>query len=177
MTQLQKEMDADRFAVLYDRYSARVFQKCVGMSRDRDLAKDLTHDIFLKVFLNLSKFDHRSKFGTWVYSITYNYCLDALRKSQRNREEDIDERMHESQAENDGSEAALLGLRAERLDQVLKELDPADRAVLLMKYEDELPVTDMQAALGVGESAVKMRLLRARERALAKYDQLYPEER
>ena len=47
---LQKEMDTERFAVLYDRYSSKVFQKCVGMTRDRDLAKDLTHDIFLKVF-------------------------------------------------------------------------------------------------------------------------------
>jgi RNA polymerase sigma factor (sigma-70 family) len=176
VAQLQKEMDAERFAILYDRYSTKVFQKCVGMARDRDLAKDLTHDIFLKVFVNLSKFDHRSKFGTWVYSITYNYCLDTLRKNRRYREEDIDEQTQDSRIDADGSEAALLGLRAERLDLVLNEMDPADRAVLLMKYEDELPVTDMQAALGLGESAVKMRLMRARERALAKYHELYPEE-
>ncbi|MBK7083852.1 MAG: RNA polymerase sigma factor [Flavobacteriales bacterium] len=110
------------------------------------------------------------------YSITYNYCLDALRKNQRHQEQDIDERMPESLPLNDESEAALLGLRAERLDQVLSQIDPADRAILLMKYEDELPVADMQAALGVGESAVKMRLLRARERAIAKYRQLYPGE-
>ncbi|MBP7513593.1 MAG: RNA polymerase sigma factor [Flavobacteriales bacterium] len=174
---LQKEMDAERFAVLYDRYSTKVFQKCVGMSRDRDLAKDLTHDIFLKIFINLSKFDHRSKFGTWVYSITYNYCLDNLRKSKRHREEDIDERTQEGIPTDEASEAQLLGLRAERLDQVLTVIDPTDRAILLMKYEDELPVVDMQDALGIGESAVKMRLLRARERAIAKYRELYPEER
>lgn len=173
---LQKDMDTERFAVLYDRYSTRVYQKCVGMTRDRDLAKDLTHDIFLKVFINLSKFDHRSKFGTWVYSITYNYCLDTLRKNQRHREEDIDERTQEGTPMDGSSEAALLGLRAERLDHVLTELDPTDRAVLLMKYEDELPITDMMAALGIGESAVKMRLLRARERAIAKYRELYPDE-
>lgn len=173
---LQKQMDADRFAVLYDRYAAKVFQKCVGMTRDRDLAKDLTHDIFLKVFVNLSKFDHRSKFGTWVYSITYNYCLDTLRKGQSNREEDIDERTQEGLGDDAGKEAMLLGLRAERLEAVLMRIDPADRAILLMKYEDDLPVTDMQAALGIGESAVKMRLLRARERAIARYRELYPDE-
>lgn len=173
---LQKEMDTQRFAVLYDRYSAKVFQKCTGMTRDRDLAKDLTHDIFLKVFINLPKFDHRSKFGTWVYSITYNYCLDTLRKGQRNREEDIDERTQEGLGDDAGKEAMLLGLRAERLEAVLMRIDPADRAILLMKYEDDLPVTDMQAALGIGESAVKMRLLRARERAIARYRELYPDE-
>jgi RNA polymerase sigma factor (sigma-70 family) len=173
---LQQEMDADRFAVLYDRYSAKVFQKCVGMTRDRDLAKDLTHDIFVKVFLNLSKFDHRSKFGTWVYSITYNYCLDVLRKNKRMREEEIDERTEEGTADDDSSEALLLGIRAERLDHVIKEIDAADRAMLLMKYEDDLSVQEMQETLGLGESAVKMRLMRARERAMAKYTELYPEE-
>ena len=173
---LQKQMDADRFAVLYDRYAAKVFQKCVGMTRDRDLAKDLTHDIFLKVFVNLSKFDHRSKFGTWVYSITYNYCLDHLRKVQRHREDDIDERTGGGEDPEDQSEAALLGLRAERLDRVLQEIDPGDRAILLMKYDDELAITDIQQAFELSESAVKMRLMRARERALAKYRSLYPEE-
>ncbi len=173
---LQKEMDTQRFAVLYDRYSAKVFQKCTGMTRDRDLAKDLTHDIFLKVFINLPKFDHRSKFGTWVYSITYNYCLDTLRKSQRHREDDIDDHTLGTPAVDDVSEAALLGLRAERLDKVLQEIDPADRALLLMKYDDELAVSEIQDAFGLSESAVKMRLLRARERALMKYRSLFPEE-
>lgn len=173
---LQKNMEAERFAVLYDRYSTKVFQKCVGMTRDRDLAKDLTHDIFLKIFVNLTKFDHRSKFGTWVYSITYNYCLDNLRRNQRHREEDIDERTQDATAADEGSEALLLGLRAERLDRVLQEIDATDRALLLMKYDDELAITDIQEAMGIGESAVKMRLLRARERALLKYRQLYPED-
>ncbi len=54
-------MDADRFGVLYDRYTAKVYQKCMGMTQDKELAKDLTHDIFLKAFVNLSKFDHRSQ--------------------------------------------------------------------------------------------------------------------
>ena len=173
---LQKEMDTERFAVLYDRYSTKVFQKCVGMTRDRDLAKDLSHDIFVKIFINLSKFDHRSKFGTWVYSITYNYCLDTLRKNKRIREDEIDERTEEGTPLDETNEAQLLGLRAERLDHVLKEIDPLDRALLLMKYEDELSVKDMQDALSLSESAVKMRLLRARDRAMAKYHHLYPEE-
>lgn len=173
--ELQAKMDAERFAVLYDRYSTRVFQKCVGMTRDKHLAKDLTHDIFLKAFIHLSKFDHRSKFGTWLYSITYNYCLDHLRKAKRVREDDIDDRVQEGLPDDDQNEALLLGLRAERLDHVLSVMDATDRAVLLMKYEDELSVKEMMEALNVGESAVKMRLMRARERALSQYAELYPD--
>ncbi len=169
-------MDAARFGVLYDRYSAKVFQKCLGMTRDKDLAHDLTHDIFLKAFVGLVKFDHRSKFGTWLYSITYNYCLDHLRKSQRNRTSDVDEAIDPGGLSEDRYETELLSLRADRLSPVLDAIDPADRAILLMKYQDELSIKDMMEVLVLSESAVKMRVLRARERALAKYHQLYREE-
>lgn len=176
VAELQRAMDADRFGELYDRYTAKVYQKCVGMTRDKDLAHDLTHDIFLKAFVNLSKFDHRSKFGTWLYSITYNYCLDHLRKNQRQRTSDIDEEELEEAGAEDRYEMELLSLRSDRLASVLEALEPSDRALLLMKYQDELSVKEMMEMLGLAESAVKMRVLRARERALAKYHLIYPEE-
>jgi RNA polymerase sigma-70 factor (ECF subfamily) len=166
-------MDADRFGVLYDRYTAKVYQKCVGMTRDQELAKDLTHDIFLKAFVNLSKFDHRSKFGTWLYSITYNYCLDHLRKSQRHRTKDLDDDLVVEDGAEDRYEIELLSLRSDRLASVLEALEPADRAVLLMKYQDDLSVKEISEVLGLGESAVKMRAMRARERALNQYQHLY----
>ena len=174
--ELQRRMDAERFGVLYDRYSSKVFQKCIGMTRDRDLAKDLTHDIFLKVFVNLSKFDHRSKFGTWLYSITYNYCLDHLRKTQNKRKEDIDERVQEGAADEDAYEAELLGLRAERLDEVISKLGADDRALLLMKYQEDLSIKDIMETMALSESAVKMRIMRARGKAMELYVELYPEE-
>jgi RNA polymerase sigma-70 factor (ECF subfamily) len=163
--------------VLYDRYTAKVYQKCVGMTRDKELAHDLTHDIFLKAFVNLSKFDHRSKFGTWLYSITYNYCMDHLRKGQRRRTTELDEeRFEEADVQEDRYEQELLSLRADRLSTVLEALEPGDRATLLMKYQDELSIKEMMEVLGLSESAVKMRAMRARERALAKYHELYREE-
>lgn len=174
--ELQRAMDADRFGVLYDRYSAKVYQKCVGMTRDQELAKDLTHDIFLKAFVNLSKFDHRSKFGTWLYSITYNYCLDHLRKSQRQRTKDLDDDLVVEDGAEDRYEIELLSLRSDRLASVLEALEPADRAVLLMKYQDDLSVKEISEVLGLGESAVKMRAMRARERALIQYKHLYSDE-
>ncbi|MCB0770460.1 MAG: RNA polymerase sigma factor [Flavobacteriales bacterium] len=177
VAELQRAMDADRFGVLYDRYTTKVYQKCVGMTRDKELANDLTHDIFLKAFMNLSKFDHRSKFGTWLYSITYNYCMDHLRKGQRRRTTELDEeRYEEADVQEDRYEQELLSLRADRLTSVLEALEPGDRATLLMKYQDELSVKEMMEVLGVSESAVKMRAMRARERALAMYHELYREE-
>ena len=176
VAELQRSMDADRFGLLYDRYAAKVFQKCVGMTRDKELAKDLSHDIFMKAFLGLAKFDHRAKFGTWLYSITYNYCLDYLRKNQRQRTESAEEDLEAEDLTEDRSEQELLSLRADRLSPVLEAMDPTDRAALLMKYQDELSIKDMMDILGLSESAVKMRVLRARERALAKYHLLFQDE-
>ncbi len=176
VAQLQQAMEAERFAVLYDRYSTKVFQKCVGMTRDRELAQDLTHDIFVKAFVNLSKFDHRSKFGTWLYSITYNYCMDHLRKGQRHRSESLDEEVHDAEHhEEDRYEAELFAIRHDLLEEVLGQLDAADRAILLMKYQEEHSVKEIMEMLDLGESAVKMRIMRARERALEIYRQRIPE--
>ncbi|HQV51529.1 MAG: RNA polymerase sigma factor [Flavobacteriales bacterium] len=177
VAELQHSMDADRFGLLYDRYVTKVYQKCIGMTRDKELAHDLTHDIFLKVFVNLSKFDHRSKFGTWVYSITYNYCLDHLRKAQRQRSTQVDDESMTEDIAEDTYESELLNLRSEHIDEVLAAMDPTDRTMLLMKYQEEHSVKEISELLNIGESAVKMRVLRARERALAKYYELYPEER
>ncbi|MDP4587599.1 MAG: RNA polymerase subunit sigma-70, partial [Flavobacteriales bacterium] len=51
----------DDFGLLYDRYSEKVYHKCISFVKDLDLAQDLAHDVFLKTFLNLSRFNHQSK--------------------------------------------------------------------------------------------------------------------
>lgn len=170
---LQDKMDSVLFGVLYDRYVQKVFHKCLGMTRDKDLAKDLAHDIFLKAFVNMSKFSFRSSFSTWLYSITYNYCLDHLRKGQRMRTQSVDDRFDLVDDNEDLYEKELFKLRSERLDKVLGEIGPEDRGFLLMKYQEELSVKDIMDVMGLSESAVKMRMLRARSRALGKYEELY----
>ena len=176
VVELQRRMDAERFGVLYDRYSTKVFQKCVGMTRNKEIAKDLTHDIFLKAFVNLSKFDHRSKFGTWLYSITYNYCLDHLRRKQRDPVAPDVDFQGITPRDEERNEEQLLGLRADRLEEVLAGIDVTDRAILLFKYQEDMSIKDLTELLEMSESAVKMRLFRARERALAQYKVLYSED-
>ncbi len=173
---VKASLDAELFGLLYDRFAGRVYRKCLSMTRDKSLAHDLTHDIFLKAFLNMSRFDGRSKFGTWLYRITFNYCLDHLRKKQREPvATEVDaEVLHV--VNEDQYEEELMGIRADRLDTVLDALDASDRALLLFKYQEDMSVKELMELLEMSESAVKMRLLRARERALHQYRQLFHEE-
>ncbi len=71
------------FNLLYDRYTNKVYAKCISMLKESELAEDATQEIFVKVILNLSKFSGKSKFSTWLYSVTYNFCIDIIRKGKK----------------------------------------------------------------------------------------------
>ncbi|MCY7329436.1 MAG: RNA polymerase sigma factor, partial [Saprospiraceae bacterium] len=84
ITRYLREQDSMYFTVLYRRYAGKVFAKCISMLADEGQARDATQDIFIKVLLNLARFTELSSFSTWVYSITYNYCIDLIRKKKKN---------------------------------------------------------------------------------------------
>ncbi|TXB52741.1 RNA polymerase sigma factor, partial [Phaeodactylibacter luteus] len=63
------------FSVLYERYMGRIYAKCISILKNEAHAQDATQEIFTKIFLNLARFKEQAKFSTWVYSITYNYCI------------------------------------------------------------------------------------------------------
>lgn len=171
-----EEKDHDQFGLLYDRYADKVYRKCISFAKDSALAQDMAHDVFLKAFVNLAKFNHRSRFSTWLYSLTYNFCVDFVRKAGKVRYENEDELYTIADDEDERNEQKLLSLRAERLGKILDELDPDDKAILLMRYQDDLPVKELEEVLELSASAVKMRTKRARARALEMYHKTYGDE-
>lgn len=167
---IQSNKNADDFGVLYDRFSERVYHKCIALIKDVDTAKDLTHDIFLKVFLGLSKLEHAKAFSTWMYRITYSMCMDHLRGNQKAPTYSDDE-VDLTEQVDDNSEEQLFAMKVEHLTAVLDLLAPEDKAVLLMKYQDDHSIKEMTEILQVSESAVKMRTKRAREKAVEIYNE------
>lgn len=150
---------------LYDRYAKKVFYKCVGMVKDGETAKDLMHDIMIKILTNLHKFKGTADFSFWVRSISYNYCVDYLKKKKRIRTEEMEGKYEELPDHKDEYQAKLIKeARLTQLEQLLQELKPTDKAVLVMRYQDGMSVKKIAAALQIGESAVKMRLKRSRDR-------------
>ena len=129
----------------------------------RDQAQDMVQDVLLKAFTQLSKFKGNSKFSTWLYSITYNYCVEQYRRQSKVRMTDIDE-THDIKEDTDEAEKELLSFRAEKLKHALDIINPDDKIILLLKYQDNASVKDLMLQLGLSESAVKMRLSRARQR-------------
>lgn len=161
------ESQASRcFNLLYQRYSGKVYAKCLTLLGDTALAEDATQEIFTKIFLNLGRFNEQSKFSTWLYSITYNFCIDYIRRKKKEKAVFSDEMEKAPDlAEDKIPDKEMLELNLVQLEQVLGSLKAGDRAILLMKYQDGEQIKDIAKQFGKSESAIKMQIKRAKERA------------
>lgn len=155
--------ETDLFGILYNRYSDKVYRKCLTFVRDKDVAQDMVQDVLLKVFTQLSKFKGNSRFSTWLYAVTYNFCVEYYRKNNRYTTVDIQEGPDYSESD-DSDEKELLAARAHQLNQALDQIPPEEKMILLSKYQDGASIKELMVQLDISESAVKMRLSRARKR-------------
>jgi len=163
------------FDTLYKRYSGKIFSKCISLLKDEAKAKDATQEIFTKIFLNLAKFNEKSKFSTWIYSITYNYCIDYLRKRKKDQRLFSDEMEDPPDVVDDVPDNELLEIEVSRLKIILEKIPPGDKAILLMKYQDDLQIKDIATVLNKTESAIKMKIKRAKHKAQKVYKDIFPE--
>ena len=167
---ITQEGESDLFGLLYDRYSDKVYRKCISFVRDEDIAKDMVQEVFTKVFTQLEKFKGKSRFSTWLYAITYNYCVEFYRKNSRYTTVDIDEGPDIAEKEDGNSE--FLSFRVEQLKKAMDMVGNEDKTILLMKYQQNVSIKELMNYLNISESAVKMRLARARKRVKSILDDM-----
>ena len=169
---IRNENSSKYFEVLYNRYYSVVLDKCYSFVKDSSLAEELAEDIFSKVFEKLPTFKHHSAFSSWLYSITYNHCIDFLREKKRLHypnwsSENV---LHEVLDED---EENMEDINYDNLMVIMELIHPEEKALLLMKYKDNLSMKLISKALRISEDAAKMRLKRARTRVLYLYTQKY----
>ena len=163
-----EEKQNDVFEVLFKRYYQKVHDKCFSLLRNREQADEFAEDIFSKVFEKLQGFRRASSFSTWLYSVTYNHCIDYLRNKKKlhypdwNRENEIPEIISESEEE-------ISDINFTNLQVILELIHPEEKALLLMKYIDNLPGKQIAQSLRITEDAAKMRIKRAKARVLYLY--------
>lgn len=168
-----KENHTHLFAVLYDRYSSVIYGKCMSFAKSKEVAEDLTHDIFVQLFSKIKTYKAEAKFSTWLYSYTYNFCVNYIQRDKYKKNEKTNDNMEASFADIEEIDDALLfEIKAAKLKLILEKIDPEDKMILLMKYQDDISIKDLSLLLEIGESAVKMRLNRAKKKALEIYKAL-----
>lgn len=173
-----KTQNSSYFSILYRKYAGKVYGKCLSILKNEDEARDAVQDIFVKIMLNLSNFGEKSQFSTWIYSITYNFCIDTIRKRKKEKtlfSEDI-ERAPDV-AEEEVPDEYMLEMDIKYLKRVLEELPTGDRMIILMKYQDDMSIKEIAETIDKTESAVKMKIKRAKHKAQELYEKLSGHER
>ncbi len=169
--------DTSSFELLVQRHSPKVYSVIYRLMGHREEAEDVTQEVFLKVYNNLKKFEQQASFVSWVYRIATNAALDALDKLKRrpaytgqplsNPPEGVDH----GQLEWELYQMAVVGNPEEFITQaelrkciaeVFTRLERSQANVLIMRDVDDFSYAEVAQVTGVGLSAVKMRIHRAR---------------
>ena len=166
--------DTMLFGVLYDRYARMVYNKCYGFARSQDEAEDLTQDVFLMLFVKLASFKGKSKFSTWLYSFTYNFCVNYVNRNKQRKISDKSVPMDDVdyKVADEVPDESIYEMKAHKLEKALGMLSAEDKSILLLKYQDGASIKELAELMELGESAIKMRLKRAKGKLLEIYKTL-----
>jgi RNA polymerase sigma-70 factor (ECF subfamily) len=157
------EGDVNAFSLLVEKYQHAVYGLCYHIVGNFADAQDLTQEIFIKVYVTLSRIEDPAKFASWLYRITVNACKRWLR--DRRGMDDLplelvaqigsDDRSPEEHAE---AEELCLSVR-----KAISSLSERNQLTVTLYYMDGLSYVEIGNFLSVSESAVKSRLHRARK--------------
>ncbi|MEV8533189.1 sigma-70 family RNA polymerase sigma factor [Streptomyces sp. NPDC051211] len=156
------EGDDDAFAVLVRRHSSPLLALAHHLLGNRADAEDAVQDSFLSAWRQLPEFRHSASFGTWMYRITTNRCLNTLRRRPRALPLDT---VPEPAARDAGSSpprAAETDAATAALSQALRELNPEQRACWVLRELHGLHYEEIAHVIGTSEQTVRGRLFRAR---------------
>ncbi len=142
---------------LMRRYDRLIFSICLRLVGNRQDAEDITQDTMLKLFSKLGSFEGRSSFKTWLVRVTRNACKDWLKKRAISKQ-------YADVLAQEPQEPTTIEVEEDRLIGLLKELSPADRDILTLRFVADFGLSEIAETTGLGLSATKMRLYRAIER-------------
>ncbi|HSW09304.1 MAG TPA: sigma-70 family RNA polymerase sigma factor [Bacillota bacterium] len=166
-----KRGDRAAFGELVRRYERKVYNLAYRYAGNSDDAADLAQEAFLKAFCALGTFRGRSAFSTWLYRVTANVCLDALRGRQRRRTLSLDQAPPGREGDR---EWELADPRADLEEQVQRRevqsavhraigrLGPEHRLVVVLRDLQGFSYQEISRILGLNLGTVKSRLNRAR---------------
>ncbi|HPG29144.1 MAG TPA: RNA polymerase sigma factor [bacterium] len=167
-----KKGDADSFMVLIEPFKEKLFNFIASKLKDASTAEDILQNAFLKAFENIGKFEFKSLFYTWLFSITLNELRHYWRKQKKNKEDSIETEIGENfkiadvlrdNKTNIQEQIEMRELENHIFDSVLR-LPDIYREIVLLRYYDKLSYEEIAVELEVNIGTVKSRLANSRDK-------------
>lgn len=164
-----KQGDKIALAKLVEAYQEPIYNTALKMTKNREDAEDVLQETFVTMVEKLYQFRGDARLYTWLYRITVNNVYRRTRSIQKHEAMDINDpdvqQIHGGQLSEWPETANLLGEREwirDVLAAALDELPPKYRTIFILRDIQGLSIKETQEILGISESNVKVRLMRAR---------------
>jgi RNA polymerase sigma-70 factor (ECF subfamily) len=166
------------FSVLIERYQDMVYSLALKLLKNTEDAEEMAQDTFIKAYQKLDMYEGKSKFSTWLYSITYNACISELRKRriqfsslEEQRFSDQDEmKIHSYFSENKKED------QEKYLNLALSKLPEDDQVLVTLYYYENQSMDDISMITGLTVSNIKVKIHRARKKMYELLNELLKEE-
>ena len=154
------------FSSLVERYQNMVYSLALKLLKNAEDAEEMAQDTFIKAFQKLNTYEGKSKFSTWLYSITYNACISELRKRriqfsslEDQRFSDQDEmKMHDYFSETKKED------QERYLNLALGKLPEDDQVLVTLYYYENQSMDEINIITGLSVSNIKVKIHRARKK-------------
>ena len=159
--------DTAAFAILVERYKRPVYALAYRLLGNATDAEDAAQETFVRAYTRLTSYQPGSRFGSWLLAITSHWCIDSLRRKRTLSLEAASEGRGDigtpASAEEQPEAVALDRERQHEVRAWLDQLPAPYRAVLELRYWQDLSYNEISETTGLPVSTVRMRLFRARQ--------------
>ena len=160
------------FSYLVEKYRKLVYTLALKLLKRPEDAEELAQDTFIKAFQKIDTYEGKSKFSTWLYSITYNACISELRK-RRIQFSSLDDQRISDQDEmkmNDYYRETKKEDQEKYLNLALSKLPEDDQVLVTLYYYESQSMDEISEITGLTVSNIKVKIHRARKKM---HDLLY----
>jgi len=160
-----RQGDSEAFRLLVEQHSRRAFQLAYRITGNQQDAEDVVQESFIRAYRQLSRFEARAHFATWLHRIVANCSVDLIRSRRSRRDhasmDDIAP-VEQPHSESPDPERLAASARIERsVNSAMAELTPLERAAFTLRHYEGRSIAEIGKTLGLGTSATKHSVFRA----------------
>lgn len=156
------------FETLMRKYEMIVARFIYNMIKDKQIAEDITQEVFITVYNKLELYNNSNKFSSWILQIAKNKCIDYIRKHKKVNESNIEEIYTLKDTKSTPEQIAEFNETKKEVEMFIDGLDEVDKQIILLKYTKDITFDQIAEILDMNLSAVKRRYYKARDSFNAK---------